>query len=180
MDLLISTWSLAVTGTVVGLVGALTVFESFTNIFNTALDYSAKMKLRKRQQSRLKSVASMVAQKSEGGSGVSVEQFIKIVREADRAIEMTDADLVERFHTADSEGDGDGLLSKEEAENLMKMINAEEEKMAGARAGSDVSMSSADVSKGMDELKGAVSELREEMSRLSKQQTVMMEKILSM
>ena len=70
--------------------------------------------------------------------------------------------------------------SQEEAENLMKKIDAEEEKMVGARAGSDVSMASTDVSKGIAELKGAVSELREEVSRLSKQQTVLMEKILSM
>lgn len=168
LDLLISTWSLVVTGSVVGLVGALTVFDNFTQKVNDGLDASATITLmKKNQDKRRKEMIKAVEAGQE--DGVDCAKFIELMRR--NGCNLTDAELEAKFHKAD---DGDGKLTQEEAQRLMDDVDKEETHGAAAAEGGEAFTL---LVASMGEIKAAIGDLKSEVARIAEQQATMLQRM---
>jgi len=104
VDLVVSTWSLVLTGMVVGLIGGLSVISTLTDSLNEGIDKIGKVAGQAEREQLLKDIAE--------GKQVDLAGFMEHARGISGQEDMSDAQLQAEFARIDS--DGNGYLDKEE------------------------------------------------------------------
>ena len=115
IDLLISTWSLSIAGTLYGVIGGLYMIE-------TARSYTDRTFI----NARFFAIAeNQIEDLTNDASGMDIDEFRKVAVEA--LPNLDDDALVEAFHEADKSGNG--TLDHEEGQALLKHLHQQSDPM---------------------------------------------------